>query len=73
VMEVESFGDLVQAIRVKPGKTSTTSKPAVNNSKDAATMFWAKAYELGMDREVAQALVEKNGGNFVNAFDELTA
>lgn len=87
VMDVDSFGDIVSAIRVKPQR-KVASKPALSTpastqpdqksteqkaqlSKDAKTMFWSKAYELGIDREVAQTFVDRNGGNFVAAYDEL--
>jgi hypothetical protein len=83
VMDVEAFGDIVSAIRVKPqrrtaavgkvlasitkAKQVVTPAAPVEDDSDAVTAFWTAAKANGYDRKSGVELLESFNGNFAKA------
>lgn len=66
----------------RQGKTKTKPRPADNGKSwpegaDATTAFWARAKDMVsrnvLNQEEAKAIAEECKGNFVEAYDQLTA
>lgn len=48
-------------------------KATDKKGSDAVTMFWQLANKLEITKEQAQQVLDDQGGNFVDAYDALTA
>lgn len=88
VLDVDSFGDVVSAIRIKPPRKvsanpvkaapakSTTPAPKSNgngSTADATTAFWAFAYQHEISKTDATAYLTEAGNDFAKALDLMTA
>lgn len=71
VMDVEAFGDIVSAIRVKPQRKMSTKStlaskaaPEPTEAADDVTLFWTEAKKLGYERKDALAVLAKCKNDF---------
>jgi len=64
-VDVDAFGDVVSAIRVKPPKKQ--SRPANGKKPDLATAFWSAVKKAGFDLDAGKRIFEDAGGNFETA------
>ncbi len=74
VMDVEAFGDVVSAIRVRPPakprkgpapKAAPATEPEPD--KDAIQQFWRTAKAFGLNQKQGLKILEENGGDFDKA------
>lgn len=78
VVDVDSFGDVVSAIRIKPQRKvsanpirATATQPHANGNHvpDPATAFWSFAYQHDISKPDANAYLTESGNDFAKALD----
>ncbi len=77
VMDVEAFGEIVSAIRVKTPKKTAPIVPGVKRGSELEangeriTRYWMMAKQLGLTKKQGFELLQKNNGEFETALREL--
>jgi len=75
-VDVDAFGDVVSAIRVKPPKKQSSGsafpkadspEPANEKKPDLATAFWSAVKKAGFDLDAGKRILEETSGNFETA------
>lgn len=79
VMDVEAFGEIVSAIRVRPPRKTVPVVPGVKRGSEVeangelVTKYWTTSKQLGFDRKKGLEILQKNNGDFAAAIAELEA
>lgn len=77
VMDVEAFGEMVSAIRVKPPRKAVPVVPGVKRGSELEpngeliTKFWTMAKGLGLDRKKGLEILLKTNNDFEAAIRQL--
>lgn len=71
VIDVDAFGDVVSAIRIKPLKKAGLGSafPKKGPHKATPTDFWTAAKRIKLDRTSAEAILTEVGGDWDKALD----
>jgi hypothetical protein len=73
VMDVEAFGEMVNAIRVKPPRKVAPKMAGVNKGSEVEqdgeliTRYWVTVKSFGLDKKRGLQILKENGGDFGNA------
>ncbi len=78
VMDVEAFGEMVNAIRVRPATKprkglASKAETEPEADKDAIQTFWRTAKGYGLNQKQGLAILDQNGGDFGEATKFLEA
>lgn len=77
VMDVEAFGEIVSAIRVKSTKKTVPNVPAkktetaIQADGELITKYWTLVKNNGLNRKQGLEILQRNSGQFETAITEL--
>ncbi len=77
VMDVEAFGEMVSAIRVRPPKKTVTNIAGVTTGAaleangELITKYWLTVKKLGLNRKQGLDVLQKHNGDFESAIRSL--
>lgn len=77
VMDVEAFGEMVSAIRVKPPRKAASTVAGLKTGTEVLAnneliqKYWTMTKQLGLDRKKGLELLQQHNGNFEAAIQML--